>query len=162
MATFEKDFILRQIRQLVQLIARIVLRTHAEGQYASGLEEVRATMEGYLGFDYEMLGRIDPASAALLVHDGEALRTLAWIAAQEGELLEGAGDPAAAQDQRRPALALYAECAKRYPGEAAACLEAARALAAETETGQLAKKYRRWLEPQLPARDRTGPGSLLD
>jgi len=151
MATFEKDFILRQIRQLVRLIARIVLQARAEGQYASGLEEVRATMEGHLGFDYEVLGRIDPASAALLVHDGEVLRTLAWITAQEGELLDGANDLAAAQDQRRRALALYAECAERYPGEAAACREAACALAIKTETGLLAEQYRRWLDSQPPA-----------
>jgi hypothetical protein len=58
-ATFEKDFILRQVHQLAQWVARIVLRARAEDQYASGLEEVRATMEGGLGIDYEMLGRID-------------------------------------------------------------------------------------------------------
>jgi hypothetical protein len=109
-------------------------------------------MEGYLGFDYEMLGRIDPASAALLVHEGEVLRTLAWIAAQEGELLESADDPAAAQDRRRRALALYAECAERHPAEAEACREAASTLATGTETGLPAEKYRRWLEPPSPAR----------
>ena len=151
MATFEKDFMLRQIRQLAQLIAQIVLRARAEGQYASGLEEVRATMAGGLGMDYEMLGQIDPASATLLAHDGEAVRTLAWITAQEGDLLEESGDPAAAQDQRRRALALYAECADRHPAEAAACREAARALATGTETGPLAEKYRRWLDSQSPA-----------
>ena len=145
MPEFERDFVLRQIRLLAQFVARIVARARADGQYASGLEAVRATMEDGLGKDYPMLRRLDPSSAALLVHDGEVLRTLAWIAAQEGDLLQGAGDPAAAQDLRRRALALYAECADRCPGEAATCREAARALAADPELGPLEDKYRRWL-----------------
>ncbi len=152
MASYEKDFILRQIRLLAQAIARIVARARAEERHASGLEEVRATMAGGPGLDYGMLDRLDPASAALLVRDGEVLRTLAWVAAQEGELLEGAGEPAAATERRRRALALYAECAERYPDEAASCREAARALASGTDLGPLDERHRRWLEGTSPGR----------
>lgn len=151
MGEFEKDFVMRQIRQLAQLVARVVLRARSEGQVASGLEQIREAVESCLGMDYAMLSRIDPASAALLVHDGEVLRTLAWIAAQEGELHESAGDLVTARHQRCRAVALYAECSERFPGEDAACREAARALAGGAGLELLADKYRRWLGLPAPA-----------
>lgn len=151
MGEFEKDFFMRQIRRLVQFIAQIVLGARIEGRQASGLERIREAVKDCLGMDYAMLSRLDPASAALLVHDGEVLRTLAWVAAREGELHESAGDLVTARHQRCRAVALYAECAERFPGEDTACREAARALAGGAELELLAGKYRRWLDLPAPA-----------
>lgn len=136
MAEFERDFILRQIQQLARMVAQIVLRARSEGSYETGLEQVRSALAGGLDVDYEMLSRIDPASAALLVRDGEVLRTLAWIVAQESELRRGAGEVAEAERLRRRALALYDECARRFPEEGAACREAADALAGGVDPGR--------------------------
>ncbi len=146
MPEFERDFILRQIRRIAQLIARLVRRAHEEGQYESGLEAVRAAVADGLGMDYGVFSRLDPASAALLVRDGEVLRTLAWIAAEEGGLAAGAGDAAGAERLRRRAIALDAECARRYPQEAPACLEAARELVGLIQVEALAPGDRRWLD----------------
>ena len=146
MPEFERDLLLRQIRQLAQMVARIAFKARAEGRYESGLEQVRATLEGGLDLDYAMLRRIDAASVGLMVRDGEALRTLAWFAEVEGGLLEAAGDREAAASLRRRAIALYAECANRFAGEEAACREAARALADAAILPALAEEHRRWLE----------------
>ena len=150
MAEFEKDFVIRQIRQLVRFIAQVVLGVQTEEQAASGLEEIRTAVEKWLGISPAVLDRLEPASVAQLVREGEVLGTLAWIAAQEGELHEAAGDPVAARHQRCRAVALYAECAERFPEEDAACREAARALARETGLELLPDRYRRWLEPESP------------
>src|SRR5512143_1094192 len=146
MPEFERDFILRQIRRIAQMVARIVLRAREQASYESGLEAVRAAVADGLGMDYGVLSRLDPASVALLVREGEVLRTLAWIAAQEGELTAGAGDAGGAERLRRRAIALYAECAERYPGEAPACLEAARALRDGAGDSALEPRLRRWLK----------------
>jgi hypothetical protein len=146
MAEFERDILLRQIRQLARMIAQLVLKARAEDRYETGLEAVRAALEGGWDVDYRMLDRIDAASAALLVRDGEALRTLAWIAEQESELHRGAGDLVSARNRRCRALALYAECADRFPAEEAACRAAARALVDELDGASLPEKHRRWLE----------------
>ncbi len=146
MPEFERDFILRQIRRIAQLIARIVSRAREQASYESGLEAVRAAVADGLGMDYGVLSRLDPASVALLVREGEVLRTLAWIAEQESGLTAGAGDAAGAERLRRRAIGLYAECAERYPEEAPACLEAARALRDGVEIAALDAPHRRWLD----------------
>ena len=146
MAEFEKDILLRQIRQLARMIAAIVSRARSEDRYDTGLEAVRAALEGGWDADYRVLNRIDAASAALLVRDGEVLRTLAWIAEQEAELHRGAGDLVSARNRRCRALALYAECAERFPEEEQACRESARALVDGLDCASLSEKHRRWLE----------------
>jgi hypothetical protein len=146
MGEFEKDFVMRQIRQLVQFIAQLVQKACTEDRQASGIEEIRTAVEKWLGIPPAVLDRLDPASIAQLIREGEVLRTLAWIAAQEGELHEATGDSEAARQRRYRAMTLYAECAECFPAEDAACREAARALAAGTEPGPLAERYRRWLD----------------
>ena len=146
MPEFERDFILRQIRRIAQMVARIVLRAREQASCESGLEAVRAAVADGLGMDYGVLSRLDPASVALLVREGEVLRTLAWIAEQEAGLTAGAGDSAAAERLRRRASALYAECAERSPEEAPACLEAARAMRDGIDVASMDPRHRRWLD----------------
>jgi hypothetical protein len=148
MREFEKDFVLRQIRQLVQFVTQVVLGVRTEEQGAPGLEAIRTAVGNWLGISPAVLDRLDPASVAALVREGEVLRTLAWIAAQEGAIHEAAGDPEAARRRRCRAIALYAECAGRFSTEAAACRTAARALAEGTTLEPLDDRYRRWLEPE--------------
>ena len=146
MGEFEKDFVMRQIRQLVQAIAQLVLRARTEEQCASGLEGIRTAVEEWLGMSPATLDRLEPASVAQLVREGEVLRTLAWIAAQEAAIHEAAGDPDAARQRRCRAVALYAECAERFSAKAVECRAAARELAEGTALGPLDDRYRRWLE----------------
>jgi hypothetical protein len=150
MGEFEKDFVMRQIRQLVRFIAQVVLRARTEERDASGIAEVRTAVEKWSGLSLDVLDRLEPASVAQLVREGEVLRTLAWVVAQEGEIHEAAGDAGAARQRRGRAIALYAECAERFPAEEAACREAARVLAEGTALESLADRHRRWLEPGTP------------
>jgi hypothetical protein len=78
------------------------------------------------------------------MREGEALRTLAWIAAQEGDLLAAVGAAVEARRLRGRALALYGECALRFPEEAPACREAARTLVTVAGSEVSANDLRRW------------------
>jgi hypothetical protein len=114
MGEFEKDFILRQIRQLARVVAEIVLRARASGQYESALQELHAAVKDALGMEYDTLSRLDPASVALLARDAEGLEVLSRIASQEAELHEAAGDEAAALHLRHRAAEIEAERARRH------------------------------------------------
>ncbi len=45
MSEFERDFLMRQIRQLAALIAQVVLRARTEEHDASAVTEVRLAVE---------------------------------------------------------------------------------------------------------------------
>jgi hypothetical protein len=133
MSAFEHDFLMRQIRQLAQVVARMLLGARDEGSCEAALREVRKAKAAALAVEEGLVDRLDPASLALLVRDGESLRTIAWVTAREGELHARLGQATEAARLRLRAIALYEECARRFPGEAGACQADAAALAAETE-----------------------------
>jgi hypothetical protein len=116
MPDFERDLILRQIRQLGDLVAAIVARVRAEADCESGLEAIREAADHGFGPDRSLLDRLDPASAMLLLRDAESAGIYARVCAAEAELLErlGRGETAAglrarAADVERAARALGRE-----------------------------------------------------
>lgn len=136
---------MRQIRQMADAIAALVLRVRAEGNYESGLEAVRETAERGLGVNYKVLERLDPASAAMLLRATDALRTYAWICGEEADLLERAGNREAAAARRGRAIALYRETAARDPAQDGECRGAAALLAQGATVVELDESCRRWL-----------------
>jgi hypothetical protein len=141
----EKDYLLRQIRRLMEIVLAIVGKAGAGGEPEAQLEAIRRAADSGLGLDYRLLRRLDPASVPMLVADGDTLRTLAWLAAKEAEVHALAGDPAAAKALRLRAVALYAECALRFPAQEDACRLAARALLVDEPPANLGDRYVRWL-----------------
>ncbi len=130
MSAFDHDFIMRQIRQLAQVVARLVSRAADDGSCDAAVGEIRTAKAAALGVEEGLLERLDPASLALLVRDGESLRTVAWVTAQESALHARLGPPGEAARLRARAIALYDECARRFPAEADACRAAGDALSA--------------------------------
>jgi hypothetical protein len=130
MSAFDHDFLMRQIRQLAQVVARLVFRAVEDGSCDAAVGEVRKAKAVAFGVEVGLLDRLEPASLALLVRDGESLRTLAWVTAQESDLRARMDRSAEAARLRARAIALYAECALRFPEEADACRAAGDALSA--------------------------------
>jgi hypothetical protein len=128
MPEFERDYVLRHIRQLARLVAQLLLKARTERPSEAEVHEVSRAAATALGLDPELFERLDAGSLALFVRDGESLRTLVWITAREAELLESLGDLDESARQRLRAAALAEECARRFPGEADACREALRDL----------------------------------
>jgi len=113
MGRFERDTLMRQVRQMADVIAALVLRARSEGDYESGLEAIRTAAGGGLGVDYAMLDRLAPGSAAMLLRSADLIRTYAWICEQEADLYERAGDQESAAARRLRATELYAEAEAR-------------------------------------------------
>jgi len=146
MSLFERDTIMRQIRQLGDAIAGIVSRARAEGQYETGLEAVREAAQGGLGVAYPVLNRLAPESAALLLRDAELIRTYGWICAEEADLLGRAGQAGQAAARRGRAIGLYAAAASRDRSLEPECRAAATALARLVDATTLDERCRLWLE----------------
>ena len=146
MSRFERDLIKRQIQQLGEAVAAILLRARAEHDYESGLEAVRLRAQEGLGVDYAMLSRLAPASAAMLLRDGEVIQTYARICAGEATLEQAAGREAAAQALRRRALELFIDAALRDRSLEAECRRQVAELGLSTERAGLAPAYGAWLD----------------
>ena len=114
MAIENKDYLLRQIERLAELVAALVggVGSVEMKEVARECERVKATLLGPLrdGFD-----RIDPKSAVMLIGGGEKTRLLARVLELEGDLHAERGDAKAALSARRQSLALLDALAQREP-----------------------------------------------
>jgi len=141
---FERDTIKRQIKQLGDAVAALVLRAKAEADYDTGLEAVRNRAQDGLGIDYALLGRLAPDSAAMLLRDGEVVGTYAWITAEEASLEQAAGRTDEAARLRCRAAELYVEAAQLDRSGEAECRAAIAELDVRAE--DLGPRYRAWLD----------------
>jgi hypothetical protein len=116
MAYFEKDFIKRQIRQLTEMLSRVLGQAKSEGNFETGLEAIRKTCGEALGIDSAIIGRMTSASVAQVINDPERLKAYAWLLEQEAELHELKGDAATARDRRRRALEISNELSRHSGG----------------------------------------------
>ena len=91
MPEFERDLLMRQIRQLGDLVAAIVARARADERYENGLEAIRHAAEHGFGPDRALIDRLGPRSAAMLLRDAEAVRVYAGVCAAEAGLLAALG-----------------------------------------------------------------------
>lgn len=96
MSLIDRDLILRQIRFLQQLLAR-VRKTQAEQDVATALDELRRGYREALGLPHELLARIDVDSARLMLRTPERQQAYQELLRAEAELLRGQGDTSAAQ-----------------------------------------------------------------
>ena len=108
MAAYERDYILRLIRQLAQALARIA-GLKKEGKTEEALEVVRETADAIFGPMLRTLEEIDTRSAASLMGNPEKLHALAVLSAEEGDILASKGEVQAARFKHRRALELYLE-----------------------------------------------------
>ena len=106
----EHDYLREQIRKLVQLVARLVGRAALDPANLVAHDELRTEAGRLLGHPYEMLERLTPASAAvLLALDADRRNAYADLVAAEGRLLAHAGDYVGAHRNAARARALRSE-----------------------------------------------------
>ena len=93
----QEDYVLRQIRQLAQVLAR-VLGLQAKGEMAAADAELSAARAQLLGGRADLVQHLDPASGATLLAAPRAILAAAELCAMEAELLRtrGAVDQASA------------------------------------------------------------------
>ncbi len=108
MALRQRDYILRMIEQLAEAMARIVGARKA-GDLHQARQLLRETADGLFGPLCGMLEKVDAASAAMLLADGEKIRAYAALVVEEANILEQEGELGRAKSLRRRALDLYLE-----------------------------------------------------
>lgn len=113
-ALHERDFILRLIKQLVEVIAR-ALKAGKAGQRDEAQALLEAGCLSLLGMDFRSLAMVDAASAAGVLGDATRVLVLARLVAAMGELASTAGDQAHAASHRLHALELALEARARKP-----------------------------------------------
>ncbi|HEX8694233.1 MAG TPA: hypothetical protein VF746_17565 [Longimicrobium sp.] len=104
-----KDYILRLIRQVAQMMAAMLLRKQS-GDLAGALGECRAAVGELLGPLGDLAPRLDSETAAHMVADADVLAAWAGVVAEEADVhrLRGDGPAAAAGEKRALELALEA------------------------------------------------------
>lgn len=110
----EDDYILRQIRELGQVLARI-LGLQAKGEAAAADAELEAARAKLLGGRAELLQFLDPASGAALLGEPRAILAAAEVCAMEAELLRARGADSRAVTTECRALQFALEAWKIEP-----------------------------------------------
>jgi hypothetical protein len=140
MPVVDKDYIVRVIKQIADLFARIV-KLIEKREYDVAIRVVQDACPKLLGFDYGPLTFADADAAARLLVDRDRVKIFAQLVAKEAELLELKGD-AAADDKRRFALELWAEALVRQAPLDGPQKDALRTLQDRVGPELLPEKYR--------------------
>ena len=101
----DRDIIMRQMRFLQQLL-QWALRKQAQQELPAALDTLRDGYREALGVPYELLSRVDVASARMLLRSPERRDAYAQILRAEASVLRDLGDVAAAQANEARANAL--------------------------------------------------------
>jgi len=140
----EKDFIVRLIRQLAELLAR-ALGLARKGQFDEAISVLESSCPSLLGMDYAPLALVDSASAAGILREPARVKTFARLLATAAEIYELKGDAAAARSKWQHALEVYLEAARLQPDDQEAA-EQIRALARKVPKDLLPERYQAQLE----------------
>jgi hypothetical protein len=105
---FERDYVKRQIKQLVDALARAIGIAKKEQRYDDALEAVKKAPSDLLGIDGELLERVDAASAARILGDRERVEIYAAILDEEAGIHSARGEPSLAARVQARASALRA------------------------------------------------------
>lgn len=143
---FERDYILRLVKQLAALLAAVLKLKH-EKKYDQALEQLQGAFPGFFGIEYRTLVAIDSSSAAQLLGEAAKIKILARLIAEEAELYGSRGDEPRGAAKRVHALELYIEAALRDPRDAGIA-SAMDVLLREVEPEDLGEKYQVWLQSQ--------------
>jgi hypothetical protein len=140
MPVVDKDYIVRVIKQIADLFARIV-KLIEKREYDTALRVVQDACPKLVGFDYAPLAFADAESAAKLLVDKDKVKIFAQLVQKEAELLELKGDDSAA-DKRRFAAQLWAEALGRNAVADPAQADALRALVERVGPEALSDRHR--------------------
>lgn len=93
---FDRDVIMRQLRFLQQLL-QWALRKQQQQDFPAALQTLRDGYREALGIPFDMLSRVDIASARLLLRTADRRSAYAQILAAEASILRDQGDAVAAK-----------------------------------------------------------------
>lgn len=108
----DKDYLGRQIKQLAELLARLLSLGKA-GKQDEAEESLAAGARELLGFEYRTLLVVDSRSAAELLGTKTKIEAFIGLLEAEAELAETLGDLARAASRRAHAEEMRALAAKR-------------------------------------------------
>lgn len=89
MSDFERDTVLRQVRQFGQMVAAILARVRETQDFSSGLESLREVGACGPGAGYGFLDRLDAHSAAALLPTSLEREAYADFCTAAAEMCEG-------------------------------------------------------------------------
>jgi tetratricopeptide (TPR) repeat protein len=127
-----EDYVMRLIRQIVELVARVAKLREA-GEHDRALQEASRWYEDLLGMPPNLSDAVDAATLAELLKEPDTIRAAARLSWEEGKLYKAKGDPLTAFGRYRRALELYLEARALAPDDDddSAILELSRVVAAE-------------------------------
>lgn len=96
---FERDYLMREVKKLVELLAKIA-KLRQTSELETALVEVRSAYDR-LGVSRSMLDFIDPASLIRMTGSADVVLAVGRLMEEEAALLEARGDPAAPAKQAR-------------------------------------------------------------
>ena len=137
---FERDFLLRSIKQFVELLAR-ALKLGSAQKKDEAIQVLEAGCLSILGIDYRELTFVDSSSAANLLGSAHKILLFAKLLDGMRQVAEAAGDEASARSKAQYACEITLELLKRYPNneEAAGLLQT---LAPKLDAQLLPERYR--------------------
>ncbi|HEU0300907.1 MAG TPA: hypothetical protein VFR37_15705, partial [Longimicrobium sp.] len=112
-----RDFILRMIAQVRQMVAAVMGKVQANESAAEALALARESIATLLGPMADVALRLDSATAAQMVSDPAVLHAWAEFTAAEAEVHRAEGDAATAVVLARRALELAREAHQRAPAD---------------------------------------------
>lgn len=143
----ERDVIMRQIKQLMQLVARL-LKGASAVQRDVALDELRRATGELLRMDMSLLELVDARSAADLLRRGERIELYARSVLGQAELHLAAKDATAHKTAQRRGLQLLIEAALRVPLDEES-VTILRTLAPQVPASELAPRYQDWLRKNV-------------
>jgi len=140
----EKDFIVRLIKQMAEVLAR-ALGLARKGQHDEAIAVLESSCPSLLGMDYAPLAMCDSASAAGILREPARVKNFARLLATAAEVYELKGDASAARSKWQHALEMFIEAKLLRPDDDEAA-EQIRNLAAKVPRDLLALRYQAQLE----------------
>jgi hypothetical protein len=119
MAVYERDFIMRVLKQLVEALAR-ALGLAKEGKVQEARVGLEETCLALLGMEYQTLALVDAATAAQLLGDPARVFVFARVVVGLADVAREARDAAAERRHCVHASELVQQVLARTPGHAEA------------------------------------------
>jgi phytoene dehydrogenase-like protein len=111
----EKDFLKRQVQQLVKALQRVLHLATIEQQQEQADEALQRATRASLKLELSFLSAVDARSCAVILGTGDRIRGYARILRTQAELLRLRGQEKESVDRLRRAWTLHEEAAKRLP-----------------------------------------------
>lgn len=145
----ERDYIMRMIKQLAGVLARII-RAKEQEQYDEALQLIQEAYSELFGLDSRLAGMMDAESLALLLGNRDKIKAMARLFREEGDLQALKGDASQAGSRYKRSLELYLEATAVESSKDPEVLQAIQELAEKIDIAQLSGKYSALLKKVKP------------